>query len=260
MAADELAELYGLPLEEFVAARDQAARAARKAGDNETAAAIAALRKPTAAAWAVNQLARTSRRDVDVLLDSGKRLLDAQRASLEGGGRDQLGAARTSLEAAVERLGGSARELLGETPSDTTLGRVAETLRAAALSPDGRLLLASGTLTKELRETGWDLLSGLAPARSEPARGAAEPRRKRRKGSRQPDDVQGDAEKRRREAMQEELRAARHRRTELARRLREARRDEEKAHQLLERTRDEIGAIEAELAEVDAAIERAGET
>lgn len=102
-------------------------------------------------------------------------------------------------------------------------------------------MLASGTLTRELQETGWDLLSGLAPGTPSPGRG----------------DARREAEKRR-QAMREELRAARERRTELTRRLREARREEGKALRQLERAREEIQAIEAELAEVEAAIERAG--
>jgi hypothetical protein len=251
-------ELYGLPLEEFVSARDQAARAARKAGDKEAAAELAALRKPTVAAWAVNQLARRHRRDVDLLLDSGKRLLDAQRASLEGGGREQLDAARTSLEAAVAALGDAARDVLGESASETTMTRVVETLHAAALSTDGRALLASGTLTKELQETGWDLLSGLAPAKPPPDRGRQATKPERRARARPTGDTKREAEKLERQALREELRAARQRRTELSRELREARRDEEKALRSLERKRDEIRSLEAELAEVDAAIERAG--
>jgi hypothetical protein len=251
MGPDEAVELYGLPLDEFVKARDAAARAARKAGDPETAAAIAALRKPTVAAWVVNRLARERRRDVDLLLDSGKRLLDAQRTSLEGGGREQLDAARTSLDGAVERLGAAARELLGPSATDVTLARVAETLRAAALSPEGRPLLASGTLTKELTETGWDLLSGLAPASPAPARGRAKEKPKRA--------VQPDEERQRKQALREELRAARRRRTELVRRLRAARRDEDDARETLEQAREAVRALEAELAEVDAAIERADE-
>ena len=257
MEADEQERLYGLPLEEFVAARDEAARRARKAGDREAAAELAALRKPTVAAWAVNQLARRHRRDVDLLLDSGKRLLDAQRASLEGGGREPLDAARTSLESAVQRLTAAARDELGESASETTMTRVVETLRAASLSGEGRALLASGTLTKELQETGWELLSGLTPAKPpERARPAGKPAPRAR--SRPAGDDQREAEKEQRRALREQLRAARRRRTELARELREARREEEKALRSLERKRDEVQALEAELAELDASIERAG--
>ena len=51
-------ELYGLPAGEFTAARDRAAAVARQAGDRELAATIKKLRRPTATAWAANQLVR----------------------------------------------------------------------------------------------------------------------------------------------------------------------------------------------------------
>ncbi len=51
-------ELYSLPREEFVAARDARAKEARSAGQRELATAIRVLRKPTVAAWLVNLLAR----------------------------------------------------------------------------------------------------------------------------------------------------------------------------------------------------------
>ena len=43
--------------------------------------------KPTVAAWALNQLARQHRRDVDLLLDAGHRLREAQAGVL--GGREE---------------------------------------------------------------------------------------------------------------------------------------------------------------------------
>ena len=51
-------ELYGLAPEEFVAARNQLAKAVPDRGDEAAAAAIGALRKPTIAAWLANQLVR----------------------------------------------------------------------------------------------------------------------------------------------------------------------------------------------------------
>src|SRR5690242_10980815 len=51
----EIAErLYAAEPHLFVAGRDAAVAAARAAGDTRGAAAIAALRKPTVAAWLVN--------------------------------------------------------------------------------------------------------------------------------------------------------------------------------------------------------------
>ena len=53
MGVDEIAKrLYGLPLEEFTAARNDAAAELRKAGAKEDAEAVKALRKPSAPAGA----------------------------------------------------------------------------------------------------------------------------------------------------------------------------------------------------------------
>ena len=57
MSVDEIADrLYALPPEEFTRARNQAERELRKAGEREQADQVKALRKPTAAAGAVNRL------------------------------------------------------------------------------------------------------------------------------------------------------------------------------------------------------------
>ncbi|MGH3207017.1 MAG: hypothetical protein ACRDNO_04590, partial [Trebonia sp.] len=50
--------LYGADPEAFTGRRGELAAAARDAGDKAAAKAITALRKPTRAAWVVNQLAR----------------------------------------------------------------------------------------------------------------------------------------------------------------------------------------------------------
>ncbi len=51
--------LFALPLEEFVAARNIAAKQATAAGDSVGAARLRGLAKPTVAAWVVNQVARS---------------------------------------------------------------------------------------------------------------------------------------------------------------------------------------------------------
>ena len=112
MAARDLDRdgLYALPLDEFVAARNDLAKALKKEGDREGAAEVAALRKPTLVAWAVNQLAHTRRREVDLLLDAGKRLIDAQQASLSKGSRTELDAARAALRLSIGTLTEAAAE------------------------------------------------------------------------------------------------------------------------------------------------------
>src|SRR5512138_346259 len=78
MEIDEVADaLYRLPPEEFTAARDDAAKQARSAGDRDLAARIKALRKPSVSAHAVNSLAATQPDDLQALADLGARLRDA---------------------------------------------------------------------------------------------------------------------------------------------------------------------------------------
>src|SRR6478672_300557 len=81
---DEADRLYGLPLEQFTAERDAAAKALRKAGDREAAAVLAKLPKPTPAAWAANQVARTEPDVRDEFLAAGAALREAQEAALAG--------------------------------------------------------------------------------------------------------------------------------------------------------------------------------
>ena len=69
MADAEAGRLYGLPLDEFTAARDARARELRQDGEREKAAEVAALRKPVLAAWVVNMLARDERADVRELVE-----------------------------------------------------------------------------------------------------------------------------------------------------------------------------------------------
>ena len=65
-------------------------------------------------AWAINQLARQERRDVDLLLDAGHRLLGAQQGLLAGEDRKSLDEARRTQRDALANLRQAARRILGE--------------------------------------------------------------------------------------------------------------------------------------------------
>src|SRR3989442_10686034 len=91
---EALDRLYGLERESFVAERDTLVRELRTAGERETAELVKQLRKPTLAAWTINQLARQERRDVDLLLDAGHRLREAQERGLPGEDPGRLTQAR----------------------------------------------------------------------------------------------------------------------------------------------------------------------
>jgi hypothetical protein len=69
-AADEL---YGADPAGFVARRTELVKQARTAGDKALAGQIAALRRPTVAAWYMNLLARAGSTELDELIDLGAR-------------------------------------------------------------------------------------------------------------------------------------------------------------------------------------------
>jgi hypothetical protein len=167
---DEADPLYGLPLPEFVAARDELARRLRREGARDDAVIVAKLRRPSAAAWAVNQVVRTQRAAARELWAAGDALLDAQQRLVSGGGSaTELRAAAARERDAVEALGSAAAGLLdptGRAPSRTTLERVHETLHAAALEPDVRERAAAGRLESEHRHIGLGGAVGTGPARA----------------------------------------------------------------------------------------------
>jgi hypothetical protein len=178
MVGVELHDLYGLPLDRFVPERAALVRALRSAGEREQAAAVAALRKPSVAAWAVNQLVRTRHAEVEALLRAGDALREAQAGVLSGAAdaRDLRSAAERE-RGAVDDLVDTARGLLssgGQELSAATLERVADTLHAAALDDDARGQVSDGRLVRELRHVGLGagLGGGLAaaPAPTVPAR------------------------------------------------------------------------------------------
>ena len=174
MNIDEvLDELYGASLDEFVAERTRLAKELRDAGEREHAQAVAKLRKPNVAAWVLNQLSRRNRRDVDLLLDAGHRLREAQAGALTGKEREGFEQARKTQADALRRLSREARQLLAAErggASATVLNQVEGTLRTAAISESGRELLARGQFVEPLEASGFDVVGELAPAAA--ARGA----------------------------------------------------------------------------------------
>jgi len=165
-------DLYGLPLDRFVPERTALARELRKAGKRDEAEVVGALRKPSVAAWAVNQLVRTQGRPIAALFAAGDAVQRAQADLLAGeGDSSALRQALNDERQAVADLVAVARGLLssdGHELSPATLERVSETLDAAALEDEARAQTQEGCLNHELRRVG--LGGGLAPPiKSRPA-------------------------------------------------------------------------------------------
>src|SRR5437763_15597212 len=112
MDRSEIDQLWALPLEEFTRVRDDLARKAKEEGDPEAAKESKAHRKPTVAAWAVNQLARSRPDDVRRLLGLGEVLRRAQREALQGGGQDALRVATKERRQVVDELVQGAGQIL----------------------------------------------------------------------------------------------------------------------------------------------------
>jgi hypothetical protein len=203
---EELDRLYGLPLEEFVEARDDLAKRLRGEGRREEAEQVKALRKPPVSVWLVNQIARERELDVRRLLDAAEALRKAQAA-----GSEEFAEARRNETHALERLAAAAREIAG---SQAVVDRAIQTLRAAAATDEGRELLRRGRLTEELSPVGFEALTGLVPASSKPRKKKAPPRPRPSKQAR-------DRVERLRKAEREAERAAERAKQEAAR-LREA--------------------------------------
>ena len=154
-------ELYGLALEQFIPERGALAKALRAQKRREEAAAVAALRKPSVAAWAVNQLVRSQGSSMQELFAAGDELREAQARLLAGSGDGKaLRAANERERAAVDELVSAARGLLssdGHELSPAVLERVADTLHAAALDESAREQVREGRLERELRHVGLGL-------------------------------------------------------------------------------------------------------
>jgi hypothetical protein len=228
-------ELYGLPLERFTEERNALVKALRKEGRRDEAAEVSKLRKPSVAAWAVNQLLRTQRRDVAGLFEAGDSLRDAQERLLAG--RGEADALRDAVEAerdAVDQLTHRARGLLsseGHELTPATLERVSETLHAAALDEDLRAQVRDGCLVRELHHVGLGGLGAAAPSRSRPRDKTSSKKPAARARERGPERQQGrtaqarkaEAEARRRaQRTARELKATRSRRDRAAAQFRQA--------------------------------------
>jgi hypothetical protein len=158
VSVDSPEDLYGLALDRFVPERAALVKARRAEKRREEASEVAALRKPSVAAWAVNQLVRTQRTALQSLFAAGDDLARAQGQAAAGkGGGDAMREATHRQRDAVRELLEAAEGLLGSDGhgvSQATMERVGETLRAAANDQDARQQVAGGCLTRELRFVG----------------------------------------------------------------------------------------------------------
>jgi hypothetical protein len=150
--AAAVAELYGADPDAFTERRKALAVAAREVGDKRSATAITALRKPTRAAWVVNQLARADPDAPTRLAAMAAELRDAERAK-DGPRLRELSAARGAL---IDALTAQALAATGTPdPPPSLRAEVTDTLTAALSDPQTAAAFAAGALTKAAQWSGF---------------------------------------------------------------------------------------------------------
>jgi hypothetical protein len=267
---DPVDELYLLPAGEFIATRDRLAAKLAAAEQRDRAREVKALRRPSVAAWVVNQLAHRHGAALRRLIDAGEVLRRAQRRVVRGGGADELRAAAQSRREALRELRGLAGPILRQVGSAPHLDDVLATLEAASVDPGAAKAVTSGRLARELpRPSGFGEASQLTlvvgRGTTPNARPVPEPTGSRAAEAtpqrRQTRELLMEAKRLEREAARSEQAAARTSRR--AATLDHARREQERrVHRLREELQVSEGrlrAAEAELAHVRAEAARASE-
>jgi hypothetical protein len=168
---DPLDRLFEAPPDEFITERGELVRSLKEKGKDDLAAEAKALRKPTLPAWALNQLARRRRKDLQALLAASLDLRGAQR----GGDPEKLRRLAQRRRELILTLTEAAGEIVAEqgTPTDASRRAIEVTLESASADPGAGEELLRGRLTRPLElATGFDALGGLAAV---PGTGGGEP-------------------------------------------------------------------------------------
>lgn len=154
------AELYGVPLEEFTDIRNKRVKQARAAHARELADQIGSLRKPTQAAWLVNQLVRSHPDEIELLLELGRELRDVL-ADVSGDELRALTKQRYQLVSALVTQTRSLAQARGRRMSDDVGQAVRTTLEATLSDESCADALAAGRLTETLEvSSGFSVGSG----------------------------------------------------------------------------------------------------
>ncbi len=150
---DEItAHLYGVPLDTFTVTRNARAKELKAAGDAEAARRVQALKKPTVAAWLVNQLVRAEPDQVALLLDLGREM----RAGMSGLSADELRTLTKRRYQLVSILVNTAIGLAGERrPGGDVAADIQATLEATLSDPDSAEAVQRGCLSQPLRVSGF---------------------------------------------------------------------------------------------------------
>ena len=214
----DIDELYGLPPEEFIEARDRLAKQLRDDGRSAEAQRVKSLRRPTVPAWAVNQVVRQHQRQVEELLAAGEDLRRAQQRALSGKGGAELREASERRRNALREVADAAEAVLEQAGRGSAphLDAIRTTFEAASLDQQAATELREGRLVKELdAPASFGDVIGLTlvpdtegPNGKAAAKQATQDARRREKEKRQAEEAKARIKELRREAERAEREAA----------------------------------------------------
>jgi hypothetical protein len=145
-------ELYGVPLDQFTPTRNAAAKELKAAGDTDGARQVQALKKPTLAAWFVNQLVRNEPDQVNLLLELGQEM----RAGMSGLSGDDLRLLTKRRYQLVSILVNTALSAAGSRkPGGDVAADVQATLEATLADPDSAEAVEAGCLSEPLHASSF---------------------------------------------------------------------------------------------------------
>ncbi|MEU6532416.1 hypothetical protein ABZ869_24880 [Streptomyces sp. NPDC046928] len=246
-------ELYGLRPEQFTAARNERAAAARSAGNRALADEIGRLRRPSLSAWAGNALVRARHDQVAPLIELGEALRQAHRDLDPAQLRDLVHQQRLLIGALTRQAAQLAADA-GHPLGQDAQREVQDTLQAVLADPEAARQWASGRLTRPLTPTAaFPATSGEAPPRR-----AAGPGRAQRTAPAEAEKSAEDRRRRRRlaEARETAEEADRERAARAAEAEEAARRAEEIKERIAE-LRDRVETLSNELKDAEAELAQA---
>jgi hypothetical protein len=145
-------QLYGVPLDQFTPTRNAAAKELKAAGDADGARTVQARKKPTMAAWFVNQLVRNEPEQVGLLLELGREM----RAGMSGLSGDDLRLLTKRRYQLVSILVNTALTAAGSRrPGGDVTADIQATLEATLADPDSADAVEAGCLFEPLHASSF---------------------------------------------------------------------------------------------------------
>jgi hypothetical protein len=219
---DDLDRLFEAEPPAFVGVRDALVRKLRKEGDREAADEVAKLRKPTAVAWALNQLPRREAGQVEALLRQDEHIRELMQSRASGADLRKATDERREIVRGLARLASAILAGGGHKATATSADKIFETLQAVATDPEAREALRLGRLSGDVRPSGFGDSFGLpaqaggggggseeALRHAEQLEQLAEARRVVRQRADEAEDLRRTADRLARQAGEAERRAAR---------------------------------------------------